>query len=245
MSRGFRCKQFYVAHDQCAMKVSTDSLLLGAWSALPKQADTAAILDIGCGSGLLTLMLAQRLHSQNQPYQLTAVEIDAAATAQARQNCNDSPWSSHIEVVQADILTYASADLHAGRFDLIISNPPYFQNSLKSQRHAAQLARHDAALSLPALMQVSAYFAHRQSRLALVLPSQQAQQLMQSGDLHGWILERCCQVAERPGKAPGLYLLQWCRTPTPVESTQLLIRNDNGQYSDSYRSLLADFYLNF
>lgn len=114
---GFTFKQFFVAHDRCAMKVGTDGILLGAWAPI---AGVKHVLDIGAGSGLLALMLAQRT---GHDVQVDAVELDEEAAAQARENALASPWSSRIEICQADIHQWQPSQTR--RYELIISNPPF------------------------------------------------------------------------------------------------------------------------
>ncbi len=117
---GFWCKEFFVGHDRCAMKVGTDALLLGAWATLPK-AGTA--LDIGAGSGILSLMLAQRLQKSGLNPLVYAVELDQDAALQAQENVAASRWAAQIHVIQADILTYAATDNQPEHgFELIIMN---------------------------------------------------------------------------------------------------------------------------
>ena len=116
----FQFKQFTVWHDKCAMKVGTDGVLLGAWTSVQ---GAHSILDVGTGTGLVALMLAQRsLPNTN----IVALEIDEAAARQAKENIVRSPWKKQIEVVQADFRKYQSPE----KFDVIVSNPPYFVDSL-------------------------------------------------------------------------------------------------------------------
>ena len=127
----FQFKQFTVRHDKCAMKVGTDGVLLGAWA--PVQ-DVKRILDVGAGSGLISLQLAQR----NPEAVITSVEIDPAAAAQAQENIQSSPWSNRMEVVCCDFRKYHPED----KFDLIVSNPPYFVDALRCPDNQRCMARH-------------------------------------------------------------------------------------------------------
>ena len=128
----FQFKQFTVWHDKCAMKVGTDGVLLGAWTSVESA---HRILDIGTGTGLVALMLVQRsLPDAN----IVALEIDEAAVGQARENIIRSPWKERVEVVQADFRKYRSSD----KFDVIVSNPPYFVDSLECPDRQRTAARH-------------------------------------------------------------------------------------------------------
>lgn len=245
MNQGFRCKQFFIAHDQCAMKVGTDSLLLGAWALLPEHQQAKPCLDIGSGSGLLALMLAQRLQVKSQTRFVCAVEIDASAAEQAAQNVALSPWANQIQVIQGDILTYAQQDHHVARFELVLSNPPYFEQSLKSTDEKRALARHTDSLPLPKLLEVSSRLASPTGSFALVLPVQTAREVVEQAPRFGWYLQRWCEVSENPRKKVKLALMQFGREVTAIERTTLFIRDEASNYSEAYRALLADFYLNF
>ena len=139
----FQFKQFTVWHDQCAMKVGTDGVLLGAWASVERA---RRILDIGTGTGLVALMLAQRSLLDAK---IVALEIDEAAAGQARENVARSPWQERIEVVQADFKKYRSSD----KFDVIVSNPPYFVDSLECPDRQRAAARHNDSLTYEELLE--------------------------------------------------------------------------------------------
>ncbi len=224
------------------MKVGTDALLLGAWSSVPTTGDC---LDIGCGSGVLSLMLAQR----TGPSQLVdAVELDTAAAAEARQNAAASPWSNRIRVIERDILTYpGSADHLAARcYQQILSNPPYFTAALTNPDRQKQLARHNDQLPFAGLLQTAATLLAAQGRFSLILPTEEADRLLALALCTDWYLLRVQQVRSQPDKAPSRTLLELGRySSATVHLPELLIRDQQGQYSPAYRQLLADFYLNF
>ncbi len=237
MSAGFQCKQFTVAHQQCAMKVGTDALLLGAWAQLPCS---GAMLDIGAGSGIISLMLAQRSHGQQA---ITAIELDAAAAEQAAYNVQQSPWPTAITVIKGDILTYQSTQ----RYALIVSNPPFFQAALPSPNAARQQARHTASLPFSALLAVSANLLAEGGALSLILPAVSQASFAQTAVQAGWYCQRLCQVKSTAQKPVSRYLQTWQRTaPTqPLAPSQLVIQAPDGQYSAEYRALLKAFYLKF
>ena len=242
---GFRCKQFYVDHRDCAMKVSTDALLLGAWTQLPAA---GAILDIGTGSGILTLMLAQRSQQQADLI-LDAIELDPQAADVAAENFRQSPWSAKIRLIKGDILTYpASADHPSDRrYSLIISNPPFFADSLKAVDPKRNQARHTDTLSFVDLLKAAAHLLAPGGLFSLVLPTAAAAQIIQLAQQSGWFLQRQCLVQSKAGKAPVRTLLSLSDIP-PLEvavTEQLLIHAADGSYSAEYRQLLCDFYLKF
>lgn len=152
---GFTFKRFFVAHDRCAMKVGTDGILLGAWAPI---AGVKHVLDIGAGSGLLALMLAQRT---GDDVHVEAVELDEEAAAQARENALASPWASRIEVWQADIHQWQPSQTR--RYELIISNPPLFcrRRAMRDLAARAGAIHHYARSRLPADLCRRAYYRRR------------------------------------------------------------------------------------
>lgn len=238
MSAGFKCKQFYVGHDQCAMKVGTDGLLLGAWASLPNSAATSATyLDIGSGSGLISLMLAQRAPLAT----IYAIELDAAAASQAQLNFQQSPFDSRLQLLKGDILTYQPAE----RYALIVSNPPFFDNALKSADSKRNKARHTTTLPLPLLLTKAAELLAPGGSFALVLPESVADAFSLLAEEQGWYAVGSCRVFSRHDKTPIRRLMQWQRQPCQSLQQQLIIHNDDGSYSEQYRQLLRDFYLKF
>jgi tRNA1Val (adenine37-N6)-methyltransferase len=236
MSAGFQCKKFYIAHDQCAMKVGTDGLLLGAWAPLPPAG--SAILDIGAGSGLLSLMLAQRTLGANP---IDAVELDDAATAQAGENVASSPWPNAVQLIKGDILTYHTDK----RYSLIVSNPPFFQQALPAQDARRHQARHTDSLPFAALLQKAATLISEDGVLALVLPPAAAAKVMLLAADTGWVLQQQCVVFSKPGKQQRVLLCLNRRQDTLPRFTELLIHDATGAYSAAYQQLLAAFYLKF
>ncbi len=140
---GFAFKQFTVKHDQCAMKVGTDGVLLGAWAYGGKH-----ILDIGTGTGLVALMMAQRFPNAN----ITAIDIDDRAIRQAQENINCSPFADRVSVKHYSLQQYADNNLFANKFDCIVSNPPFFEESLRCPNESRNTARHTDTLSYEELV---------------------------------------------------------------------------------------------
>ena len=236
MSVGFQCKKFYVAHDQCAMKVGTDGLLLGAWAPLPEPG--TAILDIGAGSGLISLMLAQRTQGASP---IEAIELDPAACTQAATNVANSPWPNAVTLIKGNILTYHSAK----RYSLIVSNPPFFQQSLPSKDARRSQARHTSSLPLPKLLQKAAELIDEEGVFSLVLPLSEGELLLKLAIDQGWYLAQRCEVKSKVDKPVQRLLLTLRRTPCQAQLSQLIIHQEDGNYSDQYRTLLKDFYLKF
>ena len=169
----FRFRQFAVAHDRCAMRVNTDAVLLGAWCPLPDEAPEPRILDIGTGSGVIALMLAQRCPAAR----ITAIDIDEPSALQAADNFCRSPWSDRLTAQHISLQELASRNHRSPRkprqprFDLILSNPPYFRNALRNPDPRRSDARHTDSLSFDDLCRCSATLLSDDGTLALILPA--------------------------------------------------------------------------
>jgi len=227
---GFQCQQFYLKDDRCAMKVSTDSLLLGAWVSL---GHLAKIADFGCGCGILALMMAQRCGSE---VVITAIELDPEAAAQAADNVAASPWPHQVQVLRGDICDVTT------HFDLVISNPPYFAQSLASSNPRRALARQGEGLALQGWFDRAAAATTAQGQIAMVVPASQWSALQHHSQHQGWWVARCCSVTTVAQKAPKLVLAQWQRDPIATEHQQLVIQQQ-GRYTDQFRQLTGAFYL--
>jgi len=243
MSAGFQCKKFYVAHDRCAMKVGTDGLLLGAWAPVPAAGN---ILDIGSGSGLISLMLAQR---SNGALPISAIELDSNAAEQASENVARSYWPNSIRLIKGDILTYQPGE----RYRLIVSNPPFFQQSLGAKDARRHQARHTDSLPFGALLQKAAELLHSEGVFALILPLSSAQSLLALAEAQGWFVAQYCAVRSNDTKPVQRVLLCLSRYPADAEHSSLTIYQSghqsghqaDGGYSAQYKALLKDFYLKF
>ena len=245
----FRFKQFTVWHDRCAMKVGTDGVLLGAWCPLPNSAASNSpqgvlyprILDIGTGSGLIALMIAQRLHLRGDMFSVLGIDIDRDAVEQSRINFQQSPW--------ADSLTSQACrlqDMPAEQaFDLIVSNPPYFQDSLKNPNAQRATARHTDTLSYAELIAHSARLLQEDGILALVLPIEAEQEILTLATDHGLHPTHITYVHSKPGKPAKRLLIALSPisdSRRPMTDT-MYIESENAPRSDEYKELTKDFYL--
>jgi tRNA1Val (adenine37-N6)-methyltransferase len=228
----FSFKQFSLAQDRCAMKVGTDGVALGAWTPV---AGVRRILDIGTGTGLIALMLAQRSEPQCQ---IVAVELDADAAAQAAENVAHSPWSQRIQVVAAAI-----QDLQAEPFDLIVSNPPFFVHGQPFACSARQQARHTSTLSHVELLQHALRLMTPSGRMALVLPIGEAERFMDLAAQSGLGVELGQRLIPRPGKDSNRFLLLLSRCNGRNIANDIVICSESGDYSDIYGGMVRDFYL--
>ncbi|MDR1336872.1 MAG: methyltransferase [Tannerella sp.] len=232
----FHFKRFTIRQDCCAMKVGTDGVLLGAW------ADVAACrraLDVGAGTGLIALMVAQR----NETVQVDGVEIDPDACRQAAANVAASPFAARVRLYRDAFDLFARAA--TPRYDLIVSNPPYFVRSLKCPDEKRRLARHgDGDLSLASLLANSLPLLTPGGRIALILPFQQEEALHDRMDACGLHCIRRTEVFPVEGAAPGRLLVELAREAHPsVETGRLTLADAGRQRTAAYRELMRDFYL--
>ncbi|MBE0369515.1 tRNA1(Val) (adenine(37)-N6)-methyltransferase [Pseudoalteromonas aurantia] len=228
----FAFKQFKVQQNKSAMKVSTDGILLGAWANL---VGAQRLLDIGTGTGLLALMCKQR----NQDLIIDAVEIDAEAVNDARHNISQSPWPD-IMVHQCAIQVFESNHT----FDCVISNPPYFNNSLKSPDKQRNKARHTDGLSFSELLSAYIQVSHAKSTLTVILPCSEADIFIECGRVMGLYLHRVCNVKMTPNKPVSRRLMEFSLTSCDTTlMSALCVRNSNNTYTPEYIALCRDFYL--
>jgi tRNA1Val (adenine37-N6)-methyltransferase len=227
----FSFKQFTVRHDRCAMKVGTDGVLLGAWTDVT---GVRRLLDVGTGTGLIALMLAQR----NAVAQIDAIDIDGDAVAQARENVLASPWSERIRVMEGDVCLYEGR----AAYDLIVSNPPYF-NALKcpdAQRHAA---RHTDSLSFRGLTAAASRLLTAEGRLAVVIPTDAVKDFLAAAAEADLFPIRRLQVATKPGALAKRTLMELARRVRAHEADTLVLEDAPGVRSAGYKALTAEFYI--
>ena len=226
----FRFKQFTIWQDRCAMKVGTDGTLLGAWARGGWR-----VLDIGTGTGLVALMMAQRFPEA----QVTAIDIDDEAVAQARENVAASPFAGRITVACHDVRQYDCDWL----FDAIVSNPPFFDASLLCPDDRRTLARHSTALTYAELFAAVRRLLADDGEFTVVVPSECKSRMESEAALAGFFLVRECAVKTTPTKAPRRYLMALRKHPASLLQEEGIIETAPGQRSDWYVELTKDFYL--
>ncbi len=230
----FRFKQFTVAHDRCAHKVGTDGVLLGAWVNIE---NANHILEIGAGSGVISLMLAQRTR-----YNVTidAVEISAPDAKQAAANVLSSPWPERIRVHHMPIQTYQS-DFP---YDLMVSNPPYFVDSLLPPAEDRSRARHGGELTFSGLVQCTKSLMSPGGRLGIILPETEALQFIAMANANGLHCLRQCSFKSRAHKPVERLLMEFGSAPGTCVTGSLTLYGADDNWSAEYRKLTGDFYLN-
>lgn len=231
----FQFKQFTVQQEHCAMKVCTDACLFGALIAETIQNRSIAnILDIGTGTGLLSLLLAQKT-----TVAIDAVEIDPAAYRQAKQNMEASPWQERLQVFNADITSFNSNK----KYDCIISNPPFFEGDLKSNNQHKNAAKHDTTLTLEQLLQAVLEHLDDDGIFALLLPLHRMSACIIAAEKSGLHLRQKTLVKQTPTHDYFRGILTFGKLPAEPSAEDICIKNETGAYSNRFTQLLKDYYL--
>jgi tRNA1Val (adenine37-N6)-methyltransferase len=234
----FRFKAFHLEQEGAAHPVGTDSVLLGAWAPLEGG---GTVLDIGTGTGILALMVAQRTGGCSPPVQIDAVEIDAGSAQCAKHNFTQSPWSGRLRLFQGRLQDFTAAP--EGGYGLLISNPPYFSGTIVAPDRLRRAARSTVSLRPDELVRHSLRLLSTQGRLAVILPPDAAQRLQEIGAVNGLYCNEVTVVSTRPDKPAERHLLCFGRAPGPFRKTTLLLFDEAGNPTPEYRRLTAAFYL--
>lgn len=231
----FQFKRFTVKQDRCAMKVGTDGVLLGAWCDVK---DAASILDIGTGTGLVALMAAQRSSAE-----IVAVELDESAASQAKENVDESPWKDRVLVICSSIQEYAV--LAERGFDRIVSNPPYFQDALKSPKEGRSLARHTDSLSYEELVRSVANLLNPKGTFSVIVPTTEFSDMERCALGVGLRCIRRTDVLPTPTALSKRVLAEFSMEEGEERKCEELVVEAGGrhQYSEDYIALTKDFYL--
>ena len=229
----FHFKQFSVRHDRSGMKVGTDGTLLGAWIDVT---NASRILDIGTGTGLIALMLAQRT---NPNIKIEAIEIDAYACEDAMENFTTSPWSDRLTLLHQPVQEFNSTE----KFDLIVSNPPFFQNSYKPPTEKRVTARHTESLNSQELLDAGTNFLTEKGKLNVILPHTEALQFIELAEKRRLYCTRKWIFRTRPDKPIERLLLEFSKIETKPEEGEILLYNSGEEWSDGYKGLTREFYL--
>lgn len=228
----FRFKQFTIHQDACAMKVGTDGVLLGV---LADVTASTHLLDIGTGTGLVALMLAQR----NPSMSIDAIEIDSKAAKQAAENVAQSPWPQ-IRVHCTALQTYTANQ----PYNLIVSNPPYFVNSLKAPKAERTTARHTDSLSFNELIEGVDRLLSPAGKFWVILPADEQTNFCQLAQEKGLYPYRLIHVHPRAEKPAKRIVMGFTRTQTTIHQEHLVIEKEQRhQYTDAFAQLTAPFYL--
>lgn len=233
----FDFKKFSIKQDKCAMKVGTDAVLLGAWI-IPNGSKN--ILDIGTGTGVISLMLAQKSSAN-----ILAVEIDKQSTEQAKLNVSQSNYFSQIQVENVSIQDLAQKS--EKKFDLIVTNPPYFIDSYKSIELNRTIARHSDSLPFEELIDSVIKLLDVKGKFCLILPKNEAGIFRKMAEIKGLYLSKLLRIRTKPDKeSEKRHLMQFEFKETEFsESTLVLEENESRNYTQAYKEFTRDYYLNF
>lgn len=257
---GFQFKQFFVAHDRCAMKVGTDGVLLGAWAARTLTCNSAlctlhsalSILDVGTGTGLVALMIAQKvatLSSDTQTdWHIDAIDIDPDAVSQAADNFAQSPWDCHLHASHSSLQDWQPTP--PTTYNLIVSNPPYFVDSLKNPDAQRQTARHTDTLRYEELITHSIRLLAEDGRIQLILPIEAEEHILRIAGEHGLAAEHILYIRTTPRKSPKRLIMTLKRVNSQIVNCQIvkldsltLTGENNEPRSAAYAELCRDYYL--
>ena len=232
-ARPFHFKHFSLFHHRSTMKVGTDAVLLGRWVEVNPD---DYVLDIGTGCGIMPLMLAQK-----GVRKIDAVELDTASANEAKINFSASQWREKLCVYNADIRCFTSS----GKYDLIISNPPFFINSYKSETERKNLARHtDDSLSFAELCASASRLLKDDGRLAVVLPLTESVEFLKEAEKFGLFQCKRMEIIPVEGKESNRVNLELKKSQSQtVLSTSFVIRGIDGKFTIQYDDFLKDFYL--
>jgi tRNA1Val (adenine37-N6)-methyltransferase len=233
MDHVFHFRHFSVWQQHSAMKVGTDGVLLGAWVNVEHAYD---ILDAGTGTGLIALMLAQRTGGIAH---IDAVEIDGGAAIDARENFSRSNWRNQIVLYPVPLQQF----LPTRAYHLIVSNPPFFNQSLSSPKHHRNIARHTETLRHEELLDFANRWLTPSGRLAVILPTQSAKAFRIAAAARGLFPLRTTRVKTAPHKPAARWLMEFSRMALPEEIQELMLTGQDGRPTPEYHRLTQDFYL--
>lgn len=233
----FSFKQFTIHQDRCAMKVGSDGVLLGV---LAPTIDSGRILDIGTGTGLVGIMLSQRCPQAI----VTGVEIDADAAKQAEENATSTGWK--IKIINKSIQDFSSQCEE--KFDLIVSNPPYFINSLKAPEKNRNTARHTDELSFEELIESAEKLLSEEGKFSVIIPYSEEENFIGIANKRNLVVVSSVRIIPKVGKDPKRSVITFCKCKNKINCninvTELVIEKEERHcYSDEFKKLTADFYL--
>ena len=233
----FNFKTFGIQQEGCAMKVCTDSCLFGAWVAnhiSTKEHAPENILDIGAGTGLLTLMLAQKTEAA-----FVAIEIDKTAVTMAKENVLNAMMQNHMEIMEADFLLFDFKK----KFDLIISNPPFYDNDLNSPNEEINMARHQNRLTIESLAMQCATVVNDDGEIALLAPFKREEVFVEAMQKVGFLPQEICRVKHHSNRPFIRSMMIFRKQATTLLSSEIVIRDHQNNYSSRFVELLSDYYL--
>jgi tRNA1Val (adenine37-N6)-methyltransferase len=235
----FAFKKFTIRQEKCAMKVGTDAVLLGAWA---KTYGVRRALDIGTGTGIIALMLAQKCGCT-----IDAIDIDEVAAGEAKANAGNCPWSDRVHIHHISLQDFAK--MQDEKYDLVVSNPPYFSDAQPATEESRTKARHTVLLPFTDLINGATKLLSKEGKFYVILPTKEGELFREMAEAKGLHLRRLTRVKTTPEKPEKRLLMQFGFTAKPqVSESTLIIEKDNQNaqhYTDEYKELTKEYYLYF
>lgn len=232
----FRFKKFVCMHAMSSMKIGVDAVLIGAWTRV-EEAHT--ILDVGTGCGIIALMCAQR----NSTAQIAAIDIDESSVEEASMNFNASPWRDRLTAIKRDFNSFADS---SEKFDLIISNPPFFNSGLFRPNTSRLLARHESSLSPAELIRKGCHLLTPEGRLSMVVPYERVNTLINETEGNGLVITRACKVRGHSNAEYKRALLEFqFGKKSYIQWEELTLEENPNHPTPEYKQLCSSFYLYF
>lgn len=232
----FYFKQFCLKDDRSTMRVGTDAVLLGAAVDIIGARN---ILEIGTGCGIIALMMAQRSNAM-----IDAIEIDADSVRQAQENVTASPWQEKIRIIHSSLQEFSRSNTK--KYDLVISNPPYFSQSLKSGNERKDISRHDDQLNFKELIIHSKELMTKSGNLWVVLPVKESTDFIDTATKHDLFVNYKLLFIPKKGKAPNRNVLQFTKEkPAGIFENVMVHRNTDGTFSRDFIQFMQDYYIDF
>ena len=235
MSKPFKFKEFTVNQDQCAMKIGTDGVLLGAWTSIKENPNS--ILDIGTGTGIIALQLAQRTDAET----IDAIEIDDKAYEQSVENFENSDWVDRLFCYHASLEEFVGEIDE--KYDLIVSNPPFYTDEFESENKARNKARFTSSLSFLTLLNGVSNLLSAEGLFSVIIPFKEEQNFIQIASKVNLLPVRICRVKGTPIAEIKRSILELSFCESDVLTTELIIETSRHQYTNDYIEVVKDFYL--
>jgi tRNA1Val (adenine37-N6)-methyltransferase len=233
----FRFKKFTIHQDRTAMKVTTDSCFFGAWAAEAIKNEhwqIKNVLDIGAGTGLLSLMIIQK-----NSLEIDAVEIDSGAAQQANDNIEASPWKDRIHVFNEDILSFQPGK----KYDCIISNPPFYENELASQTQKKNIAHHSVQLTIAQVLKIIKLYLNEDGLFFLMYPFKRREEIEKLFQANGVHVMDSVILSQSTKHAPFRIIVKGSNKTSTGRTGAISIWNEHQQYTPAFIDLLKDYYL--
>ncbi len=235
MSANFKCKKFTITQSNSALKVGTDAFLIGT---ICKAKQPKSILDIGVGTGIISLILAQRFSNA----QIQGIDIDEGSIKDATTNFSQSKWSENLSATKVSLQNFSK--ICKQEFDLIVSNPPFFENSVLPKDKKLISAKHTTELNAEDLFKYSVDFMHNESQMFIIIPASEKISYISQAINSGLFLTDEISIKPLPSKDANRIILGFSKMSKSVQKETICVRNENHEYSTKYVDLTKDFYIN-